>query len=786
MSIAVANARRRATASGEPATRSLPGMPAIGRKRSSASARSATTSALLDLVLELSSRFANVVPEKTDREIRAAMRRVLDLFELDRCTLYEFSARTGTFDVVQRVNRARTAGVLDISKAADRFPWLFDQVIRHGKVMSFKSLDELPPHAEKDKQSLRASGIHSLLLIPAVMAHTVDHVVTFASTRAPHAWSAAQMRGLRLLGETFVGALRTKAHHVARAEARRFEQLIFDLSSGFAGVPWDRIDDQIDASLKQLLAFTAADQCGFFTVFPERGEACLSYLAAHEVTVPVGTTTQYETVTPWLYQRVVKRMELTFFTRRDELPPEASVDIKYLEGRTQAALYIPYPVDGTTRYLLAVVTNSAERQWPAHVVERLKVLGGIFVSALNRKAVVGAQMGAQDRLGAAERFARATLDALNEYVGVVDTQGELVESSDHWHSLGMDNDGSPEGVPVGGNYLAACESVAGPRREAAVRLAAGVRSVLAADVDSFTIESSLPLQNGPRWMQSQVRRFVVDQNVYAAISHEDVTARRKSEQELQDLRAQQWHSERITRMGVLVASLAHELSQPLTAILSNAQAGLRFIAGNGLEPQEMRAILSDIIFDERRAADIIESLRIMLRRQETGRRLVGVAEIVRDVVKLLHSEFIRRQVDVEQACAEECVVLANRAQIQQVVLNLVMNAVEAMLPVAAERRRMRLTAERTDEGKVRIRVRDSGVGIVREDLERAFNGFWTTKSRGTGMGLSICHSIIESHGGRIWGERNDDHGSTFFVELPAASTQAAAATHSAGTLAESP
>jgi len=388
----------------------------------------------------------------------------------------------------------------------------------------------------------------------------------------------------------------------------------------------------------------------------------------------------------------------------------------------------------------------------------------------------------EDRLRATQRFAQATLDALNECVGVIDATGTLVEVNDRWRGLDDGAGGTPEAVPLGGNYLLACESTAGYHRGQAGKLAQGIRSVLLGEADRFAMESARESADGLTWMHSRVHRFVVDGTVYAAVSHEDITERRVREQELQDLRTQQWHSERITRTGLLVGSLAHELSQPLTAILSNAQSGLRLLAGNALPPQEIRDILDDIVSDSKRAGEIIESLRMMLLRQRTERKPVDAAEVVLDVIGLLHSEFIRQRVEVEHGCIPGSVVLADRGQIQQVVLNLMINGIDAMLPLPVGQRRLRAAVGRTDEGEVRIEVRDYGVGITQGKLHQVFDGFWTTKSRGMGMGLAICRSIVESHGGRIWVERNGSAGSTFFVALPAGAQRkpAAPATEAAG------
>lgn len=541
------------------------------------------------------------------------------------------------------------------------------------------------------------------------------------------------MKNISPTDERFVVVTNRKARDETSSEARRFEDLLSDLSLRFAGIPGDKIDGNVDRALKEMLAFAGADHCAFFQVFPESGQAALSSLASGAKSLPAGTIAELAALPSWLYDRTVNRLETV---------------------ATGSGLFIPYPVDGTARYLLVILTSRGERGWPDSLVERLRVLGTVLVSALNTKTM--------------QRFSQATLDALNEYVGVIDVAGTIVETSGQWGNLDGGTGGAPESVPVGGNYLLACESTGGADGERAAKLAQGIRNVLQGDADRFAMESARQLPDGLRWMHTKVRRFVVDAATYAAISHEDITDRRTSEQELQDLRAHHWHSERITRTGVLVGSLAHELSQPLTAVLSNAQAGLRFLASDSLATQEIREILGAIVSDSKRAGEIIESLRIMLLRQKAERQLVDVADIALDVITLLHTECIRQQVEVEQECTRGCVVLGDRGQLQQVMLNLMMNGIDAMASLAAVQRRLRVTVMPGDPGEVWIGVRDSGVGITQRELERAFGAFWTTKSRGMGMGLAICHSIVESHGGRLRVERNEDAGSTFFVALPAA------------------
>jgi two-component system, LuxR family, sensor kinase FixL len=247
----------------------------------------------------------------------------------------------------------------------------------------------------------------------------------------------------------------------------------------------------------------------------------------------------------------------------------------------------------------------------------------------------------------------------------------------------------------------------------------------------------------------------------------DITERKRAESELQQHQRALAHVARVSTLGELSASLAHELNQPLAAILSNAQAGLRFLDQGNADLQEIREILQDIARDDKRASGVISGLRSLTRRQETQRERIDLAEVLEQVQELLHSELVARRVQVETDLEASCTVLADRAQIQQVVLNLMMNAVEAMEGQAAGQHRLELSLLHRDEAEVQVAVRDSGKGIPADALAKVFDPFWTTKSQGMGLGLGICRSIIESHGGKIWVERNAAQGVTFYFKLPA-------------------
>jgi PAS domain S-box-containing protein len=246
----------------------------------------------------------------------------------------------------------------------------------------------------------------------------------------------------------------------------------------------------------------------------------------------------------------------------------------------------------------------------------------------------------------------------------------------------------------------------------------------------------------------------------------DITELRKARTEMNHLRHQVWHADRVERMGAITASLAHELSQPLTAVLSNAQAGLRFLNREKPDLEELRAILQDIVRDDKRAATVIAGLRAMLRQQETPRETIDLGRCVAELLELMKGELLARAVVVECGLATSCRVLADKAQIQQVVLNLVMNAVEAMERCPESGRHLWVELADTGEGEVRVTVCDDGEGIPDDLVGKVFDGFFTTKAKGLGMGLAVCRSIVESHGGEIGVRSNADRGVSFFFTLP--------------------
>lgn len=282
------------------------------------------------------------------------------------------------------------------------------------------------------------------------------------------------------------------------------------------------------------------------------------------------------------------------------------------------------------------------------------------------------------------------------------------------------------------------------------------------------IESKQVLEHNGKLRMLQTYRFPLlrpDGSPYAVGGvFIDITESREKDEALNKLRRQVWHVDRVASTGALAGSLAHELSQPLSAILNNAQAGLRFMAKDKIDADEIREILGDIVRDDKRAAAVINGLRSLLQQQETPHAEVDLAHCIEEVLELLHSEFVQLNIVIERMLETGLTVRANKTQIQQVLLNLMINAIEAMAEQPGERTlKIMLTLA---GAKAQISICDNGTGIPDGKLERIFDGFYTTKPQGLGMGLEVCRAIIESHRGAIWAENNPDRGATFFFTLP--------------------
>jgi PAS domain S-box-containing protein len=251
-------------------------------------------------------------------------------------------------------------------------------------------------------------------------------------------------------------------------------------------------------------------------------------------------------------------------------------------------------------------------------------------------------------------------------------------------------------------------------------------------------------------------------------THVDVTERKRAEEERERLRKLEdelAHMNRVSMMGELAASLAHEIKQPITAAMTNARTSFRWLQRDPPEIEEARQTASQVVTDVNRAAEIINHLRCLYKKDApTERELVDVNQIAREMLVLMRTEAHRYSISMRTELAADLPkITADRVQLQQVFMNLMLNGIEAMKVTGGE---LTIRSERTTDGYLLISIKDTGVGLPTEKVDQIFSAFFTTKSQGTGMGLSISRTIVESHGGRLWAAANSGQGATFHFTLP--------------------
>jgi PAS domain S-box-containing protein len=256
----------------------------------------------------------------------------------------------------------------------------------------------------------------------------------------------------------------------------------------------------------------------------------------------------------------------------------------------------------------------------------------------------------------------------------------------------------------------------------------------------------------------------------------DITDRKQAEAVVRRSLDEIAHLNRVAAMVELTGSLAHELNQPLAAILSNAQAANRFLNGKSPDLAQIRECLTDIVADDKRAGEVIKRVRALLKKEESGTAHVDLNEVVGDVIRLLQNDaMLRKTLLAFDPAPNLPIVRGDRVQLYQVMLNLILNGLEASGEQEQGDRWLKVRITEGGGGAVELTVEDSGKGIAASDLERVFEPFFTTKREGLGMGLSISRSIVQAHGGRVWAENSAEGGAIFRCVLPAAQQTAAAA-----------
>jgi PAS domain S-box-containing protein len=270
------------------------------------------------------------------------------------------------------------------------------------------------------------------------------------------------------------------------------------------------------------------------------------------------------------------------------------------------------------------------------------------------------------------------------------------------------------------------------------------------------------------WVRDTARTMLIKKRPVVLIVCEDITERKRTAEALREVQMELAHANRVATMGQLTASIAHEVNQPLAAAVTNAQAALRWLDGRPPNLEEVRQALARIVKDGNRGGEVIDRIRALIKKAPRRKDALAINEVIREVIELIRGEAVKNGISVQTQLAEGLPLIeGDRVELQQVILNLIINAVEAMSGAGEGSRELLISTGKAGSDGVSVAVRDSGSGLAPASFEHLFEAFYTTKPGGLGMGLSICRSIIEAHGGRLWATANLPQGAVFQFTVPA-------------------
>jgi signal transduction histidine kinase len=474
-----------------------------------------------------------------------------------------------------------------------------------------------------------------------------------------------------------------------------------------------------------------------------------AYDAPRALEDALGRIGVYANASTVIFRHVGETEERRSLVWRSPDPPPA-------QGTVQ--LEVPLIINGKPTGVLQLHRNAEGGGWPTQLAARIVAAGEIIASAVARGESAQA-------VRAGEALNSAVLASLATEIAILDQHGLIIRVNDAWLDLARRGLKEYEHSGfVGHNYLAECERAAQRDCEEARDVKHGIEAVLARKAQRFTFEYHTSPQD--RWYLLTVDRLEHEHGG-AVVSHVDITDRRNAERDAAETRRKITHMGRVVLIGEMAAAVSHELSQPLAAIRANAEAGVLLSGRPHASNYDAKEIFEDIRAAGQRATQVVEHIRMLLRDQPPEVKAVDVNEVCRSAVQLIKRDAALRRTKVELDLDEyPAAVLGDSVQLQQVVLNLVLNALDAMMTTEGDREVKVGTRVASEE--VEICVTDTGDGLPADVQSHLFESFFSTKPKGLGLGLVIVRSIVERHEGRIRAENGSGGGAVFRIFLPLA------------------
>jgi two-component system sensor kinase FixL len=534
----------------------------------------------------------------------------------------------------------------------------------------------------------------------------------------------------------------------------RCERLLAALSAKFVNVPPGEVDSEIERALDEVVEAMNLDRCTLCELADGQSGLRSTHRRRRGGRDFVFFSLSNQLL-PWFFGQISSGKSIILRDVAKDLPKEATQEMAFCrEFGVKSALAFPLFHPGAAARAILYASANRYQSWPDDIVSDLQSIGQIFASALARKE-------AEELLRESETTLSLAAASADLGMWSRDTQTDKIWATERTRTM---YDFPADAEVTFRRFL---ESLHPDDRQSTEKAIAEA----VADRRDYNIEHRIVRSNGNvRWIAARGRAIYGAEGKPLKMmgASFDITERRQRALETEGHRQELAHLGRVALMGEMAASLAHELNQPLTAIISNAGAGQRFLDPGIVDIQELQELLRDIVSDAERAGKIIRGIREMVRKGDATREAVDMNQVVKDVVRLTKSDAVRHScIVVTELDPQLARVEADSVQLQQVFLNLVLNALDAMQETPAHLRRVVLSTNSAADGAVRTAVRDFGIGLSEKVHQRIFEHFFSTKKDGLGMGLAIARSIVESFGGVLDATNAPGGGAVFHFTLPA-------------------
>ena len=776
------------------------------------------------LIASAGTAFVNVAPYQVDEEIEKWMRRMITALDADRIGLFEF---TGDHNVARNTHQATREGVPNLPQefSYDEVPWYLGEIRAARPVVLSDVLRELPPQATAERELATKHRTRALMGFPVAMGGAVVRGIDCVTVQETRVWSEAAQNALRSVGQIFAHALAERQAEIALRESEQRFRIVADSAPVLIWMSGpDKLCTFFNKTWLEFTGRTLEQEMGngwAEGVHPDDLQCCLkTYAEAFDGWQPFVMQyrlRRYDGEYRWVSDNGVPRyddrnnfagyigscVDVTESISNEQALRESeermslvidaanlglwewNVSKDELWGSKARRALLGLPTAGKIKLeegLSAVHVDDRDRVRQTfkdavrtgenyHVEYRVVLPGGSVrwtdhrgrcVKGVAARDLVlrGISMDVTEQKRAEEKF-RLAVEASPSGILLVNQTGQIVLVNAHIEELfGY---GREELIGQSVEILVPERFASKHPEYRANFLAAPTRRAMGAGRELFGRRkdgSEFPVEIG-------LNPIETPDGILVLASVVDISARKRAEEEAQLRRAEINRLTRVSLLGEMAGSIAHEVNQPLGAMMANASAMIHFIDRGHVDAKQLREILSSVVRDGRRASDVIGNIRDTIKKGTAAQKNVALNDIVRNVMHMVQPDAAALSCDLRASLAEHLPTIdADPVQIQQVLINLLGNAFDAMRDISPSKRKVEIATE-LDAGSVRVSVRDHGLGIGKTSSERLFEQFYTTKEDGLGMGLAIVRSIIQAHSGTISAENAEGGGARFVFGLPA-------------------